>query len=97
MSVVKIGNIEGYVNKKINHFNISQFSYTHSEIPFFDLIGSIGVSDILNNTSNDPRSGEISIQISNSTFEKISLKTRFFTTKELKARGIVITVKETLF
>jgi hypothetical protein len=50
VSVVKIGNIEGYGNKKINYFNISQFSYTHSEIPFFDLIGSIGVSDVLINT-----------------------------------------------
>jgi len=71
VTVVKIGNIEGYGTKKINHFNITQFSYTNSEIPFFDLKGSIGVSDVLNLTSNHPGPGEISIQITNSTFEKI--------------------------
>jgi hypothetical protein len=55
------------------------------------------VADVLNNTSNDPGPGEISIKISNSTFEKISSTNRFFSTKELKARGIVITVQEALF
>ena len=55
------------------------------------------MSDVLNNTSNDPEAGEISIKISNSTFQRISLTNRFFATKELKARGIVITLQETLF
>lgn len=44
-----------------------------------------------------PGPGEVSIRISNSTFERNSLNDRFFTTKELKARGIVITIEDSLF
>lgn len=44
-----------------------------------------------------PGPGEVSIRISNSTFERNSLNDRFFTTKELKTRGIVITIENSLF
>ena len=53
-------------------------------MPFIDVLGSLGEESYMVGTdkSNTPVSGDVSIQISSSTFERIELsgKLRFFTT-----------------
>ncbi len=84
MRVIQIGYIEGYGTPQINHFNITSFNYRDSELPFFDMMGSLGTGDIKNYANENlsiPVAGEISIRISNSTFLRNNMteKLRFIT------------------
>lgn len=64
--------------------NITNLTYTDSQMPFFDLLGTLGESSIKAEEShnNMVSPGEVSITIANSSFERIELseKLRFFTT-----------------
>jgi|LauGreDrversion4_2_1035121.scaffolds.fasta_scaffold08934_4 hypothetical protein len=71
-------------------------------MPFFDLLGTRGVNRLTSMTANETdvaRPGEVSILISNSTFEGIELseKLRFFTTQDLNFRGIILTISDSIF
>jgi hypothetical protein len=52
LRVLKLGNIEAYETAAINHLNVTNFQYLDSQMPFFDLLGSLNVAPIMK-TSND--------------------------------------------
>jgi hypothetical protein len=64
--------------------NITNFTYADSQMPFFDLLGTLGEPKMTVEASenNMVSPGEVSIRIANSSFERIELsdKLRFFTT-----------------
>lgn len=64
--------------------NITNLTYTDSQMPFFDLLGTLGETKMTAEASenNIVSPGEVSIRIANSSFERIELsdKLRFFTT-----------------
>jgi len=64
--------------------NITNLTYTDSQMPFFDLFGTLGERKMTAEAgeNNMVSPGEVSIRIANSSFERIELsdKLRFFTT-----------------
>ena len=104
LSVVKIEAVQSIGLLAINHINITNLTYSESQMSFFDIQSTqpspaASSSDTPVAPPSVPQPGDISVRLTSCVFQgnTLSDKLRMFTTQDIKNRNIIFVIQDTKF